>query len=187
MFNLTLKSDYELLTIVTPGTVFVVCRGCDEVIFPENYLTSTRERNAVVGADFAVIDSFYVCNLDYFKVAMERHKGQLDSSERILVVSCGAGVQQLSSFFPDKRVLPACDTHLLPGFQGVTPPEFDCALCGDCHLNNTGAVCPITSCAKSLINGACGGAKNGMCEVDSEMKCGWERIHMRINMQRSTK
>jgi electron transport complex protein RnfC len=31
-----------------------------------------------------------------------------------------------------------------------------------------------------LVNGQCGGAKNGMCEVDPEMECGWERIQKRL-------
>jgi len=182
MFNLTLKSDNELASMLTPDTIFVVCNGCNEVISPEIGLVAALKRITVSRTDFNVIDSFYVCNLAYFEVATQGQKGLLASNERILVFSCGAGVQQLKSYFLDKDVLPACNTHLLPGFQGVTPPEFDCALCGDCHLNDTGAICPITSCAKSLINGACGGAKNGNCEVDNDMKCGWEQIHKRINM-----
>ena len=44
----------------------------------------------------------------------------------------------------------------------------------------TGGICPITACSKSLINGQCGGAKNGMCEVDPNMECGWERIQRRL-------
>ena len=67
-----------------------------------------------------------------------------------------------------------------PGFQGVTPLEYDCRQCGECYLNITGGICPITACSKSLINGQCGGAKNGMCEVDPNMECGWERIHRRL-------
>ena len=38
----------------------------------------------------------------------------------------------------------------------------------------------ITACSKSLVNGQCGGSKNGKCEVDSEMECGWERIYRRL-------
>ncbi|MCL2221811.1 MAG: methylenetetrahydrofolate reductase C-terminal domain-containing protein [Oscillospiraceae bacterium] len=183
MFNLTLKSDNELLSMLTPDTIFVVCMGCDEVIFPEIDGVAALRRMGVSRADLTVVDTFYVCNLDYFEVAMQSHKGQFASNGRILVFSCGAGVQQLTSYFADKEVFPACNTHLLPGFQGVTPSEFDCALCGDCHLNYTGAICPITSCAKSLLGGACGGAKNGFCEIDSETECGWERIYKRINIQ----
>ena len=55
--------------------------------------------------------------------------------------------------------------------------EYKCDQCGECYLNLTGGICPITACSKSLVNGQCGGSKNGKCEVDSEMECGWERIY----------
>ncbi|HCJ67524.1 MAG TPA: 5,10-methylene tetrahydromethanopterin reductase, partial [Elusimicrobia bacterium] len=63
------------------------------------------------------------------------------------------------------QIYPGCDTLYLNGFQGLTPFNFDCAQCGQCFLNYTGGICPLTSCAKSLLNGPCGGAKNGKCEV----------------------
>ena len=65
-------------------------------------------------------------------------------------------------------------------FQGVTPLEYKCDQCGECYLNLTGGICPITACSKSLVNGQCGGCKDGKCEVDSEMECGWERIYRRL-------
>ena len=68
----------------------------------------------------------------------------------------------------------------MPGFQGVTPTEYDCKQCGECYLNLTGGICPITACSKSLVNGQCGGSKDGKCEVDSSMECGWERIYRRL-------
>ena len=61
-----------------------------------------------------------------------------------------------------------------------TPLEYKCDQCGECYLNLTGGICPITACSKSLVNGQCGGSKNGKCEVDSEMECGWERIYRRL-------
>ena len=55
--------------------------------------------------------------------------------------------------------------------------------CGECFLNLTGGICPITACSKSLVNGPCGGTKNGKCEVCPEMDCGWERIIQRLKEQ----
>ena len=83
----------------------------------------------------------------------------------------------------DKPVYACCDTVELPGFQGVTPLEYDCGQCGECFLNLTGGICPITACSKSLVNGPCGGTKNGKCEVCPEMDCGWERIIQRLKEQ----
>ena len=53
-------------------------------------------------------------------------------------------------------------------------------LSGITAVNITGGICPITACSKSLINGQCGGAKNGKCEVDPNMDCGWERIYQKL-------
>jgi hypothetical protein len=64
--------------------------------------------------------------------------------------------------------------------QGLWPAEERCEACGDCSLDYTGGICPITSCAKSLLNGPCGGAKDNKCEVDPEKDCGWIKIYERL-------
>ena len=55
-----------------------------------------------------------------------------------------------------------------------------CRMCGDCVLGSTGGICPITKCAKSLVNGPCGGQKNGKCEVNPENDCAWIQIYKRL-------
>ena len=108
------------------------------------------------------------------------HAQAIADADAVLVFSCGVGVQTIAENYPNKKVIACCDTYALPGFQGVTPLEHDCKQCGQCYLNLTGGICPITACSKSLVNGQCGGAKNGMCEVDPNMECGWERIMRRL-------
>ncbi len=104
----------------------------------------------------------------------------IDEAGGVLVFSCGVGVQTVSELLNGKAVYAGCDTIRLPGFQGVTPLEYDCGQCGECYLNLTGGICPVTACSKSLVNGQCGGAQNGRCEVDPDMECGWERIYRRL-------
>ena len=58
-----------------------------------------------------------------------------------------------------------------------------CDACAQCYLNVTGGVCPIVDCSKSLVNGQCGGAKNGKCEVDPNKDCAWEKIYQRLAAQ----
>lgn len=96
----------------------------------------------------------------------------IDEAGGVLVFSCGVGVQTVSELLNGKAVYAGCDTIRLPGFQGVTPLEYDCGQCGECYLNLTGGICPVTACSKSLVNGQCGGAQNGRCEVDPDMECG---------------
>jgi hypothetical protein len=44
-----------------------------------------------------------------------------------------------------------------------------------------GGVCPITRCAKQLLNGACGGSRDGKCEVNPEVPCAWQLIFERLS------
>ena len=114
------------------------------------------------------------------ELRLQNHMDEIQAADMVLVFSCGVGVQTIAAYLEEKKVCAACDTCPLPGFQGVTPLEYKCDQCGECYLNLTGGICPITACSKSLVNGQCGGAKNGRCEVDSDMECGWERIYRRL-------
>ena len=50
---------------------------------------------------------------------------------------------------------------------------FDCRMCGQCTLSDTGMSCPM-NCPKSLRNGPCGGVRaNGNCEIEPDMPCVW--------------
>ena len=50
---------------------------------------------------------------------------------------------------------------------------FDCRMCGQCVLHQTGMTCPMT-CPKELRNGPCGGVRlDGTCEVIAGMPCPW--------------
>ena len=173
-----LKSK-EILESLTTGKVFIInCHGCKEVSFPEK---EAEEFEKSLGEKVTgILTTDYVCNTDNLPLRLERYRKAIDEADAVLVLSCGVGVQTVAAQLPGKRVYAACDTYALPGHQGVTPLEHECDQCGQCFLNLTGGICPITACSKSLVNGQCGGAKNGKCEVDPDMDCGWERIYRRL-------
>ena len=172
----------EAIAQLTEGKkVFIInCHGCKEVYFPEKAAEELQKDLAAEGALTGSITTDYICNQENMELRLSVHKSEIEAADVILVLSCGVGVQTVASYLEDKKVCAACDTCRLPGFQGVTPLEYKCDQCGECYLNLTGGICPITACSKSLVNGQCGGAKNGKCEVDSEMECGWERIYRRL-------
>ena len=173
-----LKSK-EALEKLTSGKVFLICcHGCKEVSFPEKEAEELIKElgDKVTG----VLTTDYICNTDNLPLRLQKHAAAIEAADTVLVLSCGVGVQTVASHLEAKRVCAGCDTYPLPGQQGVTPQEYDCGQCGQCYLNITGGICPITACSKSLINGQCGGAKNGKCEVDPNMDCGWERIYRRL-------
>jgi electron transport complex protein RnfC len=175
-----LKSK-EAISALVNGKVFIVnCHGCKEVHFPEAEADELQKEMMAAGNVTGIITTDYICNPDNMKLRLSKHAAAIDEADMILVFSCGVGVQTVAEHFPGKKVCAACDTYALPGFQGVTPLEYDCRQCGECYLNLTGGICPITACSKSLVNGQCGGAKDGKCEVDPSMECGWERIQKRL-------
>ena len=175
-----LKAKETILSLIT-GKVFIInCHGCKEIRFPEAEAAEFHKELMATGNVSGMITTDYICNDENLPLQLRAYLPQIEEADTSLVLSCGVGVQTVAAMFEDKRVIAACDTYRLPGFQGVTPLEYDCKQCGQCYLNLTGGICPITACSKSLINGQCGGAKNGRCEVDPDMECGWERIQRRL-------
>ena len=163
------------------GKVFVLnCHGCREIRFPEHEADALQAELKAEGIVTGIFTTEYICNDENLAVILKNHAAAIEAADTIAVFSCGVGVQTVAAMYPGKRVVACCDTYALPGYQGVTPLEVDCKQCGECFLNLTGGICPLTACSKSLVNGQCGGAKNGKCEVDPNMECGWERIYQKL-------
>ena len=100
-------------------------------------------------------------------------------AEAIVGMACGDGVQTVADNIP-LPVYPANNTMFLGQIERVGMFHEYCRMCGDCVLGSTGGICPITKCAKSLVNGPCGGQKNGKCEVSPENDCAWIQIYNRL-------
>ncbi len=105
-----------------------------------------------------------------------------EGTKSVFVVSCGLGVQTIASMV-DLPVYAAANSLNYRGHHGMALTKKSCDACAQCYLNMTGGVCPIVDCAKSLVNGQCGGAKNGKCEVDPNKDCAWEKINKRLSQQ----
>ena len=175
-----LKAKETILSLAS-GKVFIInCHGCREIRFPEKEADELQKELMDAGHVTGLITTDYICNAENLKLRLQKHAAAIEAADTILVFSCGVGVQTVADLLDSKKVCACCDTYALPGFQGVTPLEHDCRQCGECFLNLTGGICPITACSKSLVNGQCGGAKAGKCEVDPNMECGWERIYQKL-------
>ena len=175
-----LKATETILSELT-GKAFVInCHGCREIRFPEAEAEAFQRELIAGGVVTGVITTDYICNPENLDLRLAKYADEIAAADVLLVFSCGVGVQTVAEKFPGKKVVAACDTYALPGYQGVTPLEHDCKQCGECFLNITGGICPLTACSKSLVNGQCGGAKQGKCEVDPNMECGWERIYQKL-------
>ena len=98
----------------------------------------------------------------------------------VLSLACGAGVQLLAERFPDKVILPGCNTTFLGVNEKLGVWSERCAGCGDCILDKTAGLCPIARCSKQLLNGPCGGSMDGKCEISKEVDCVWQLIIDRL-------
>ena len=173
-----LKPKTDLIPKLKEPVFVLNCLGCNEIYFPVAEVFSfIKELNGKISGTAAI---GYLCNDDFAAKYFENHKEEINNSKTILVFSCGVGVQTIAKLLEEKTVLAGCDTIYLNGFQGITVQPNNCDQCGECYLNSTGGICPVTACSKSLLNGSCGGAKNGKCEVSKEMDCGWEKIYTRL-------
>ena len=105
-----------------------------------------------------------------------------EGTESIFVVSCGLGIQTVAEM-ADVPVFAACNSLNYTGHHGMALTKKACDACAQCYLNMTGGICPIVDCSKSLVNGQCGGAKNGKCEVSPDKDCAWEKIQQRLAKQ----
>lgn len=116
------------------------------------------------------------CDKEYID-SLDQYKGQYDA---ILSTACGVGVNFIANLRPAEHVYPALNTTFFGGSaeQGVWKEM--CAGCGHCVLHFTGGLCPVARCAKSLMNGPCGGSANGRCEINTEVDCVWQMIYDRM-------
>jgi ferredoxin len=108
-----------------------------------------------------------------------KHKEQLARTDAVIVMSCGAGVQSVVEA-TDLPVYPSNNSLFLGNSHKHMHFEEKCSTCGECVLEWTGGICPVTRCAKGLLNGPCGGTNHGRCEVDEEKPCVWTLIYERL-------
>ena len=101
-------------------------------------------------------------------------------NDLVLSLACGAGVQAVARRFAKTPVLPGVNTTFIGVLESQGVFTEECAGCGDCKLAMFGSICPVTRCAKKLLNGPCGGSQNGKCEVNPETNCAWQLIIDRL-------
>lgn len=98
----------------------------------------------------------------------------------VLSLACGAGVQAIARRFAEIPVLPGVNTTFLGVLERQGLFTEECLGCGNCVLALFGGICPITRCSKKLLNGPCGGSRDGKCEVNLDTDCAWQLIIDRL-------
>ncbi len=125
------------------------------------------------------------CVASQIKTELAKNMQALRGAEAILVLACGLGAQSVKD--NDRIglvVLPACNTLFGAVMDAQGNFYEKCSLCGECVLGETGGICPITLCAKGLLNGPCGGMNKGKCEVDTDKDCAWVLIYKELEKRK---
>ncbi len=125
------------------------------------------------------------CYIQHTTGSLQGHEKEISSTDAFLVLGCGGAAQVARQAFDEMGMIMPVKIglnsvgHLDTVIAGQLAIE-QCQECGDCVLNETGGICPVTKCAKSLLNGPCGGAQDGKCEVDPARDCAWALIYDRL-------
>jgi hypothetical protein len=132
----------------------------------------------VTGVDVAPV----TCQELDVKRVLRRNGEAVEKADAFLVLSCGAGVQSVREA-TTKHVTPGTDSIFVGNIKRAKSYEERCNLCGECLLDEYGAICPVTRCPKGLLNGPCGGTNHGKCEVDPDKDCAWVLIHKQLKSE----
>lgn len=116
------------------------------------------------------------CEHEFF----EQAKDDLDWSEAVLSFACGVGVQFIAKKYITLPVYPALNTMFMGDAEKENLWTESCQGCGNCILHLTAGICPISRCAKRLMNGPCGGSSKGSCEINKDTPCAWHQIVERL-------
>ncbi|MBQ4045721.1 MAG: methylenetetrahydrofolate reductase C-terminal domain-containing protein, partial [Lachnospiraceae bacterium] len=149
-----LLSDKDKLFIVACNKCFKEFESVDEPDLDEFAALVTEQGKTITGT--AKVD--FLCN----KIQTEKKLQGLipEGTEYVAVVSCGLGIQTTANLV-QMPIIAAANSLNYTGHHGMALTKKACDACGQCYLNMTGGICPIVDCSKSLLNGQCGGAKNG--------------------------
>ena len=173
-------SGSKKILILGCGTCVAVCLAGGE---KEVAVLASQLKMALALEDEDVkIDELTIerqCDQEFIEEV--RDKVDVDAYDLILSTACGAGVQLLSDVFDQKPVAPALNTTFIGVAEGPGIWTERCRSCSECVLIETGGICPVTICSKGLVNGPCGGAHEGKCEVDPEKDCAWVLIYRRLD------
>jgi ferredoxin len=168
--------DYKNILVLGCGTCVSVCLSGGEKQ-AELLASAIRMARKIEGKDVTVGEKTIMRQCDPEFIA--EIKDEASKYDVVLSMACGAGVQGVSQSLGKIQVLPAMNTRFIGLAEGEGTWTEACAACGDCVLGVTGGICPLATCPKGILNGPCGGTKDGKCEVSPDIPCAWVRIYER--------
>ena len=169
--------EYKKIFLVGCGECATTCKTGGETEISAIKKILEEQGKTVVGACIPSAP----CVASQVKIELAKNMKVLRDVEAVLVLSCGLGTQSVKD--NDRlglKVLPGCNTIFAAVVDAQGNFHEKCSMCAECVLDVTAGICPITLCAKGLLNGPCGGMDKGKCEVDKEKDCAWVLIYKEL-------
>jgi ferredoxin len=116
------------------------------------------------------------CDHEY----LEEIRDRMDQYDAVISMACGVGVQFMAEKYFSTPIFPGVNTCFMGAAEERGVWSERCQACGQCILGETAGICPISRCAKRLLNGPCGGSTKGKCEINKELDCAWQLIIDRL-------
>lgn len=181
-----LKPLEEILQYIE-GYDKILVLGCSECAYGcstgvesevKKFAEEIKKERREIGKPIEVLEKTLLrqCEPEYIK-SVEEFRDKIDA---IISLACGVGVSLIADFYPKMEVYPGVNTLFLGAKIKEGYWVEKCRACGDCIIGYTAGLCPITRCPKNMLNGPCGGAKNGICEVRKNLPCVWQQIIRRL-------
>lgn len=124
------------------------------------------------------------CIASQAKLELAKSRKSIEASDAIIIFACGLGMQSVKENLRVERPIHVgCDTLFMGAIDSQGAFQERCSACGECVLEMTCTICPVTRCPKSLMNGPCGGQDRGKCEVDKDKDCVWILIYNELKKQ----
>jgi ferredoxin len=172
-----LIAPYNRILVLGCGTCVTICfAGGEKEVADLASALRLMERREGKEKEFLEHTVKRQCEKEF----LEDIADSLKQADAVLSLACAVGVQAVAQHFPTVHVLPAINTSFLGLIEEPGVWSEVCVACGNCVLGLTGGICPITRCAKSLLNGPCGGSVGGKCEISPDVPCGWQLIYERL-------
>lgn len=169
--------DHEKILILGCNECVTVCEagGKKEVAVLASALRMhARNNNKKVQIDEMTLER--QCDHEY----LEELRDVIDQYDAVVSLACGVGVQFTAEKYHSTPVYPGVNTKFMGATEERGVWTERCQACGQCLLAITGGICPVSRCAKRLLNGPCGGSTHGKCEINPEIECAWQLIIDRL-------
>lgn len=173
-------APFKKVVVLGCGECVTVCMagGSKEVALLASQLRLAKSSGGDGPDEIAELTIERQCDKEFFDPVID----QLTDADAILSMACGVGVN-FAAELPEMDqipVFPALDTSFMGATMEYGKWREMCAGCGKCILDLTGGICPVARCAKTIMNGPCGGSNDGKCEISAETDCAWATIIERM-------